>query len=1164
MKPNEQQDINEVAEERTADNSGKTSRPWWVKVLKWAGISVGVLAALFILICTLIVWILTPARLTPLVEEQASKYLDADVKASRIELTFWHTFPKMTVDVDSLRLMSRSLDKLPDSVKSRLPEDYRHLLELRSFHGGVNVLAMLKGDISLYDVTFRGMEANLVQVNDSVSNYDIFPTSEEADTSSVSVPSISINRFEIVDAAPLRYRSLADSTDITVALRNVTLRGHDAPQYRLEIEGNLKSPILEQFRFAELSLGAQGTINWDREKPMAIGINDFLMKLDDYAVTINTNVDFSDTPEISELRAEFDKIPLQSVLEHAPASLQYMLSPLRTSMLVTSNIQLTRPWNLADSAMPSFDATVEIPPCEITYDGYRFDDVQAMVEARFDGSDINASTFTLKGMHISGESLNFDLDLSVTNIKADPLIDGAFKGRINLSRLPGRLKALIPLDISGQIDGRSIFRFYMSDLSREGFHRLHADGEINLTDLRASDPGLLNAYSRHARLQFGTNQGFVKDGAKIDSLLQVSLEIDTLAANGMGMNLEIRSLKAGVGSVNRASSADTSEINPFGGRLSIAKLKFDAPDDTMRARLRDASIGMSLRRFKGAGRSPLLTLGINARRLMFGQALTKVSLREAEADMTIHLNEARAARRQAAKALTEEQRAQRAARRKARLDSLSHLPEEENVDFDLSRKQRNLLRQWDWNGHIRASRGRLVTPYLPLDNRVYNFNMRFNQDSLSLRDVALRCGQSDFTVSGTLSNLRRALTSRRDNTLKMDLRLKCDTVNINELVDALFAGSALASSADSTMVWDDNDSADATRLTAMADTVATGPLLLPHNIDAHLRVRADHILYADMVLHTFRGDLLLYDGALNLRNLSASTEIGSIGLNGLYAGARPDSLQFGMGMKVNNFRLDRLTSLVPAIDTIMPMMQNFSGVVNADIAVTTDILRNMDIDIPSLKAAIKIEGDSLVLMDPATFKTVSKWLLFRNKNRNMIDHMEVEAVIENSSIEVYPFMFDIDRYRLGVMGHNDLAMNMNYHVSVLKSPIPFKFGINLKGNPDKLKVRLGGAKVKPGMVGERQQIADNTRINLVQQIDNVFRRGISKARLGRLNFSDNNRRRDAARSAARALGTDMDDDRLTAADSLQMIRAGLIDNPDTTRFPLRATPPAKAAVPKKK
>ena len=35
-----------------------------------------------------------------------------------------------------------------------------------------------------------------------------------------------------------------------------------------------------------------------------------------------------------------------------------------------------------------------------------------------------------------------------------------------------------------------------------------------------------------------------------------------------------------------------------------------------------------------------------------------------------------------------------------------------------------------------------------------------------------------------------------------------------------------------------------------------------------------------------------------------------------------------------------------------------------------------------------------------------------------------------------------------------LALNFDYHSAFLKSPLPFKFGINIKGNPDKYKVRF--------------------------------------------------------------------------------------------------------------
>ena len=84
-----------------SDPRGKRRRPLWLRMLKWLGVTAAVVVGLFVAVCSLIVWILTPDRLTPLVERQASKYLLADVSLGRVELTFWKSFPKMTVDVDS-------------------------------------------------------------------------------------------------------------------------------------------------------------------------------------------------------------------------------------------------------------------------------------------------------------------------------------------------------------------------------------------------------------------------------------------------------------------------------------------------------------------------------------------------------------------------------------------------------------------------------------------------------------------------------------------------------------------------------------------------------------------------------------------------------------------------------------------------------------------------------------------------------------------------------------------------------------------------------------------------------------------------------------------------------------------------------------------------------
>lgn len=1128
----------------------KEKKPLWMRILKWIGITGLSLGVLFILICTLIVWILTPERLTPLVEKEASKYLDADVKASRIELTFWETFPQMHLDIDSLRVISRSLKGLSPAEQSALPADADSLMYVKQFHGGINVIKLLAGRISLHDVTIDSPRINLLQVNDSVANYLIVPPSEP-DTTSTKIPPVSINRFEILNAQTIRFRSLADSLDVTARLENVSLKenqnsGSNLPEYHFTLDGGASLPFLNEYDLADLRFGVDGQLDWTAEHPYQISAKELKVKLDEYVMTINADADFADNPKITRLALRIADLPVESTFRHFPAELADLVKPLKTDMLLSATVELTEPWAITDTILPSARATISIPSCRASYQTLTFTDFAADLAVDFNGASLDRSRFDIKRLHLIGEGVKADLSASANNVETDPFITGSFCGSVDLSKIPPRLASEIPVTLSGTIDGDTEFRFALSELNEKSFHKINATGHLELKHISAQADGLLTAMLNHGEIRFGTTDSFINDGHKVDSLLQVSLKIDTLAANGMGMNLEIKDFRAGAGTVNRASSADTTEINPFGGSIAFQRLKFDSPADSMRLRMRDTQVGGSLRRFNGEGRAPLIDLRIKSARMMFGQALNRFSVSGANVALTLHPNRA-ASRRGAADGR------KHTYSKTATVDSgsVNTSAPSGNIDLRLDREDRRLLRRWDWKGSMRAVKGRIVTPYLPLRNRLENIDLTFNTDSILLRNLKYQAGESDFLINGAVTNLRRALTSRRDNTLGISFDVRSDTINVNELVKALFAGSAIASQTKEAEIWGgDDDSAEANRLAEMADTASTGPLLLPKNINAQLRMRANHVLYSDMELSRFKGNVLLYDGAVNLRNLSASTEMGSLTINGLYAGADPDSLQFGLGMKVRNFHLDRLTSIVPAIDSLLPTIKDFSGIVNADIAVTTDIARNMDINIPTLKAAIKIEGDSLVLLDPDTFKTISKWLLFKNKNRNMIDHMSVEIVIEDSQIELYPFMFDIDRYRLGVMGYNDLAMNLNYHVSVLKSPIPFKFGINVKGTSEKPKIRLGGAKFKENMVIERSEIADNTRVNLVEQMESVFRKGVRNARLGSLRFNNgsspgssgkgggSNRERFA--DINRSLN---EEDTLTHADSIRMIEAGILPPP---------------------
>ncbi|MDE5595475.1 MAG: hypothetical protein K2I89_07880, partial [Muribaculaceae bacterium] len=378
--------------------------------------------------------------------------------------------------------------------------------------------------------------------------------------------------------------------------------------------------------------------------------------------------------------------------------------------------------------------------------------------------------------------------------------------------------------------------------------------------------------------------------------------------------------------------------------------------------------------------------------------------------------------------------------------------------------------------------------------------------------------------------------------IKIELDAASDTVDVNQIAEGFFRGAAF--SKHHTLSISDLDVVDSESMfdkelnrenNQKIDTMA--PILLPANIEADIRLRANNVMYSDLMLHNMAGNILLYDGALNLHQLQASSDIGSVDLSALYSAPTADDMRFGFGLNVNRFDISRFVDMVPAVDSIMPLLRDISGIIDADIAATVDIQPDMTLDLPSLTAAIKLQGDSLQLLDADTFKTIARWLLFKDKQKNIIDHMTVEMIISDNQMQLFPFIFDIDRYKIGVQGHNDLALNFNYLISVLKSPLPFKFGITIKGNPEHYKIRLGRAKFNEKQAIERQFVVDTARVNLIDQIENVFKRGVRRSKFAKLKLPA---------SVATAADINLEDDPVSAADSLLFIKEGLIPAPVQT------------------
>ena len=303
-------------------------------------------------------------------------------------------------------------------------------------------------------------------------------------------------------------------------------------------------------------------------------------------------------------------------------------------------------------------------------------------------------------------------------------------------------------------------------------------------------------------------------------------------------------------------------------------------------------------------------------------------------------------------------------------------------------------------------------------------------------------------MSGTISNITKALTGKEK--FKGNLSIKSNTLNINELMNVMVVSESTTTATDS--------------LLATTDTVVPMSVIeVPDNINISLYTDIKQAIYGKANFSNIQGEVVLKNQSILLDNLNFTSDLGAMNITLLYKAIDQTKADFSAELKIDKLNINTLTTKVPAVDTMLPMLRSFEGLISTDIIAVGEFDSTLNINMPSLVASCYLRGDSLVLLDNKTFQKFSKLLLFKNKERNLIDSLAVEIIMKQQVISFMPFVLQLDRYKVGITGTQYINMDFDYNVSVLEWPLGINMFVKYKGNMDdidnaKLKIKIGEKK----------------------------------------------------------------------------------------------------------
>jgi len=380
----------------------------------------------------------------------------------------------------------------------------------------------------------------------------------------------------------------------------------------------------------------------------------------------------------------------------------------------------------------------------------------------------------------------------------------------------------------------------------------------------------------------------------------------------------------------------------------------------------------------------------------------------------------------------------------------------------------DLFLQWLVKGFINMNQGTITMSGLSHPVEIPAIKMEFNPETFNIKEGSMKIGNSDFQLTGFLHNV---LSYFRGDSI---LRGKFDFIsNITDVAQLMALTNGIGNT-DSTVAVKPEDSA--------VDSTYTGPYMVPKGIDVLLSTNIKTAVMGIDSATNITGNVLIHDGVLLLDGLTFKTPAARMQLTAMYRTPRKNHLFLGLDYHMLDVEIGQLLTMIPDIDSLMPMLRSFGGKGEFHIAVETYLDSLYNLKKSTLRGAASIKGNDLVLMDGQTFSEIAKKLKFNKKTKNRVDSLSAEFTIFRNEIDIYPFLIVMDKYKAVVAGRHNFDMSFDYHVSVVDCPLPIKLGVDIKGTMDNMSYSLAKCRYAEYYHPSSRHVVENKQLELRKMI----------------------------------------------------------------------------------
>ncbi len=1005
----------------------------------WKRLLLSLLAIVVTLTLTVAItlnFIATPERLTPKLVEIAQRSILSEISIKRVDYTLFSNFPNITLEIDSLRI-AQSKDSISDLLSARHCELAINPFALLGRRVVIENLLLDKPEIYMYvDGEHRPINHFILEETEPQEQSDTLEGGFD-----LSQYQMVVKRFKI-DSAQITIDDRTRKVYSRVSNLGVDLKmGVSLSRSRARFDMGFDNLLVWKsgdVLVKRTSMGLSSKLSFNRDS-MMVSFKDAEFRLNNIELKADGRLrsDSLLSSVAVDIRSSLNTPSLGEFLALVPNRYIDEKEKISTSGSVALDIDVSGEYS--STSMPIVDARLKIEDGTARYGSKKIslERVLCDAEMHLDMNSPKSSYANIKNFSLSSSDiLNLSLSGKVSNIIDSPQVNIHLKERVDLDRITDIFPLQDGVEVSGVNSSDISAIFSLSDLTNGNFAKLYLEGESTFERVGISVDG-------SKFLQDSTSQAF----------LDMTIEQGKLLFGDRVREDDSRTLLATI------NCSGLGYLSKAGESLSVSNLTLTAGAnfDTKTSQINGLGI-RGVAENTSAGVADLFSAAFES------------------SDMTFTISPKNDERNTVVKAIISSTKIvaeEHSNNSKLNLSTVA-------MELDMAKIE---TRRWDVNGNVTFEDFNMFTDMFPIDITIPKSRVKVNNKSITLNNTLLGMGRSRLTATGNIDNLLQKLLIEPRTALSGSLKINSTIIDANELMAAATNSSLLAESDD----YNDETEEEIEEITPTlgSDSLPQPQLLrVPRNTDFAFDLNINRIIFEESEIEKLVGRATVKDGVLSLDELSliaiGAEATGSIS----YRNIGRNSANVDLSLSLSQVDINRIGELSPSISSMLPMLESFEGVVDFNLSANSNIKGDYEFDINTLKGAISFRGVNLVLMDSETFNDLSKMLMFKNKDRNLIESIEAYALIDQSKIDLLPFEISIDRYKAILGGTQSVDpttfdIDFDYNVSIVKSPLPFKAGVDLYGDLSDFDFKITKAKLKDTNMDEQRERYEAYRATII-------------------------------------------------------------------------------------